>query len=192
MKNNFDFFDKDINPVSYTHLDVYKRQANDSLNRAQATKSTIQDLNQAFSDVNGWQTAYALEAHRQDPRAAVAANAPTRKAYVDSYAATKAKLDGVDLSHLTGDEKALVDVIKKKYAAFGELDAKVVAGFQAGTPQAVAAADTLVMEDEFVIYGELTEAAGKLTAALDRDVEQAQASADRTANTCLLYTSRCV
>lgn len=131
------------------------------------------DLRFQAADMNGWQTAYALDAVRQVPDATSDSGA-SRKAFLASAARLRKDLDAVGGQDLTDVERAQLDAARAAYDEFMRVDGQIVAGYRAGTPAGVAAANDLVMGREIELYDTIATNAQAVAESTMADADAAQ------------------
>ena len=103
--------------------------------------SHVETIKYYDGDVSGWQVAYAWDARRIGPVAAVQPDSGNRAGYLADADALRAELDAVPTEVLTGDEAAILDQIVADWDAFFAIDDKVVALYEQNTPETTAAAE---------------------------------------------------
>jgi methyl-accepting chemotaxis protein len=111
-----------------------------------AAASLAQELKFQAADLNGWQTAYALDLALGKPDAA-ADTATSRAAFLASaerFAELLAELQSLDLvAEMEDDTKT----VAADFEEFMAIDDRVIAGYRLGTPEAQAASNQLVLGD---------------------------------------------
>ncbi|MET8149976.1 methyl-accepting chemotaxis protein [Actinoplanes sp. NPDC049668] len=145
--------------------------ASDRVAEAARIRSHAQTAKFRTADFAGWQTGYAFDFLREVP-GATDDKVGQRKEFLASTAAFR-----TDLSALTGDplaarERSTVADLQESFGAFLKVDQKIIAGYRAGTPASIAAANALAS-------GESLEWMTKIVQGADTLVDLATSRADR-------------
>src|SRR4051794_9068682 len=156
--------------------------AGDSLNEVSELESaasfaqTIQTFN---ADVSGWQVAYAWDARRVGPAAAVAlTEGGNRAGFLDVGERLRAELAKAPTDIFTEDELAITDEIDAKWDDFFALDDQAAALYAQDTPASTDAADTLILNEGFGVYYELIDLTTALRESLVDRVHAAHTAAE--------------
>jgi methyl-accepting chemotaxis protein len=161
----------------------------DGLDTAGDTRAEVSELQDAASfvqgietfnaDVSGWQVSYAWDARRiGGPAAVQPAEGGNRAGFLDISERLRAALADAPLETYTAEEVAIAEKIDAQWEVFFSVDERAVALYQQGTPAAIEAADTLILNEGFGVYYELLDLTSALRDSLDSRVEAAQAAAD--------------
>ncbi|SNR71347.1 methyl-accepting chemotaxis protein [Blastococcus mobilis] len=157
----------------------------DEVSALEAAASSVQSIQTYNADVSGWQVAYAWDARRIGPAAAVQ---PTpggnRAGFLDISERLRAELTKAPTEVYTEDEVALADEIDAKWDTFFTLDEQAAALYAQNTAATTDAADTLILNEGFGVYYELIDLTNALHESLENRVEVARLAAeDRQAQT---------
>ena len=139
-------------------------------------------------DVSGWQVAYAWDARRIGPLAAVAPDAANRAGYLADAQALRDELSKMPTDVLTAKEAPIFDKIVADWDTFFALDDQVVALYQQNTPASTDAADAKILGDVYKVYYEIFDLTEKLRGSLQSRVAAATVAAaeDRTRSTWIM------
>ncbi|MFN8073910.1 MAG: methyl-accepting chemotaxis protein [Kineosporiaceae bacterium] len=148
-----------------------------------------------LADMNGWQTAYALDVAKQGP-AAAADSAPSRASYLRSTAEVQEAVAAITEHerHLTPDQRAQLAAVRSNLATFLDLDTKIIGYYRSGTPADLAQGDKLVLKDEIELFTAAADAGKALSeslqqaAAADRDEVHATTARSRALTLAVLLT----
>ncbi|RMI12470.1 methyl-accepting chemotaxis protein [Cellulomonas triticagri] len=152
--------------------------ANQQIADLQQVSTQVGEIRTMNSDVTGWQVAYAWDSRRIGGPEAVSTANPNRAGYLDSVETLRATLDAVDTSLLTADESAVYAQIPPLWEEFFAVDDQVVAAYTEGTPEAVDAADALVVGPGYDVYYAIGDATTQLLDSLrERTVTATEAAA---------------
>lgn len=133
------------------------------------------------ADWNGWQTAYSFDANL-DPGSTEATTGGSLAAFLTSAEALDAALAQLATAPgLTGAEKDHVAAASAGFAEFMTIDEEIVGSYREGTPEAVAAANELVLVDEIAVYGEVASSLQRLSDSLSERSMAAAARAESSA-----------
>jgi len=159
-------------------------EARDRMSALGQAASHAQEIEYFNADVSGWQTAYAWDARRIGPVAAVQADNGNRAGFLDISDKLRAELAKMPLEVLTSEEKALFDKINTGWDTFFTLDEQVSALYAQDTPKSTDAADALILGDSYNVYFELIDVTHQLRQSLEaRTAAAGQAAVDRQADT---------
>ena len=134
------------------------------------------------ADFNGWQTAYALDV-ALGTKGATSDDGSSRAAFLASAAGFGRELDALRAAPLTARQRDLADRAATGFAEFMRVDAEVIAGYRAGTPQGRAAADALVLGREIELFDGVAEQVGSLTQTVATQARSDAAAARSAAAT---------
>jgi methyl-accepting chemotaxis protein len=147
-------------------------------------RSHTQQVEYYNGDVSGWQVAYAWDARRIGPVAAVRPDAGNRAGFLADAEALRAELDRMPVDVLTRDEAAKYEAIKADWDKFFAFDDKAVALYNQNTAASTDAADALILGDSYNVYFEIIDLTTKLRASVEkRLVAAAQAADDQQSTT---------
>src|SRR3954452_2765148 len=163
------------------------------LNSAGMARGDIQKLNDVQmhtqeieyfnADVSGWQTAYAWDARKIGPIAAVAPTSENRKGFLAVLGGLQAELQKMPTADLTPDEAKLFEAIQAQWTAFSAIDDQAVALYSQNSPDSTTAADTLITGDGYNVYFQLLDLTKQLRTSVDERVAAAgRAAADEQAS----------
>jgi methyl-accepting chemotaxis protein len=147
--------------------------ASDRISTAMRLSRVAMEAKFRTADVAGWQAGYAFDFNRGVPDAA-SDGVGQRKSFVDSAAALADGYATLADAGLTGPERDLLGRAQQAFERFMTIDARIVQGYRAGTPQAVAAANALASGESLDAFGEAATATGDLA---DRITERGLATA---------------
>ena len=133
----------------------------------------VQEIKYFNADVSGWQVAYAWEAAKGDPRAAVQPDAPTRAGYIDVAKRFRAFLADINTDYLTAKENALLDSARTDLEMFFEMDDEIVALYEKATDASVAKANELILGPSWDVYYRVLESTADLIASVEKRSEAA-------------------
>jgi methyl-accepting chemotaxis protein len=152
-----------------------------------ATEHVLQ-LKFRAGEVNGLQSAYALEAVRSG--ADVQDATGSRRSFLASVASFREELVTLEADEALADRRADVRQISDDFEQLLEDDARIVELFGRGTPAARTEASALVLAD--VSYQRIAEAADRLDVGVrekaERQTADAIATSDRTRTTLIVVS----
>jgi methyl-accepting chemotaxis protein len=131
------------------------------LRQAADTATISERLKYDAADVNGWQSAYALDISR-NLKAARTDAAPSRKAFVASEASFNADMKSLRSTSLDGAERTALAKITAGATQFGATDGQIWKLYKKNDQSADAQANTLVLGREVQLYNQVTAAVDKL------------------------------
>src|SRR5581483_4401370 len=117
------------------------------------------------ADFNGWQTAYAFDIIR-GLKGATADNASSRSAFLHSAASFRRELGLLSSERLTPAERTQATAALRAFDAFMATDVTVIADYRLGTPQAIKAANALVLGREITLFGQVSTSSDQLVALI--------------------------
>jgi methyl-accepting chemotaxis protein len=142
------------------------------------------------ADVAGWQTGYAFDFSRGVP-GALSDTSGQRKEFLASAAVLRTGYATVAQSALSAPEQALLAQARQAFEAFLNIDGRIVAGYRAGTPASVKAADNLASGESLDAFGKASAATSDLAQQIRADglrtTQDAEASA-RHGEQIVIYT----
>ncbi len=127
------------------------------------------------ADMAGWQTGYAFDVNR-GVTGAERDDVGQRAEFLASTSAFRDDLEAIAAYDLTPAETELLDVARTEFDAFTAVDARIIAGYRAGTPDAVLAANDLASGESLEHFGALADAVAELA---DSTRSRGEAAADR-------------
>ena len=154
------------------------RQQVDRLGDALGHAQTMEYYN---ADVSGWQVAYAWDARRVGPVAAVAEDSGNRAGFLDVTDGLRAELEAMPRENLTADEAAIYDRITTEWDRFFEIDGQVAALYSQNTPPTTEAADALILGDGYDVYFGIIDLTRELKESLQDRITAATAEAQSEA-----------
>ena len=149
------------------------------------------ELKFGAADFYGWQTAYAFDAFRTGP-SAVEDGAENRRRFLastESFREELARLQGADIDAV---EARLAEQLDEHFAAFMQLDERIVELHRQDTDAARQEATTLALEDTMVIFDRITEDTDALTDDVRDDARlnaERAADAESTARMIVILTA---
>ncbi|WP_460461561.1 HAMP domain-containing protein, partial [Angustibacter peucedani] len=153
------------------------------LDRLQELSGALHQVRFYNADVGGWQTAYAWDARKGDPKKAVSDTSTSRAGYLKSTQALRDTLAGMPKDVMTDDEQAALARIQVLWAQFFSTDDTVVAYYAQGDPLSVDRAEATIAGPEHGIYYSINDETDALVASVtkraDAEVAAATATADR-------------
>ncbi|MBN1094544.1 methyl-accepting chemotaxis protein [Blastococcus sp. TML/M2B] len=156
--------------------------AGDSLDEVTALADAadfVQSVQTYNADVSGWQVSYAWDARRLG---GVAAVQPTeggnRAGFLDISEKLRVELSDAPTEVLTDDERAVVEQIDARWDDFFALDDQAAALYAQDTPEAIDAADQVILQDGFGVYYDLLDLTSTLRESLDDRLADARTAAD--------------
>jgi methyl-accepting chemotaxis protein len=154
----------------------------------QDARSRTQEIEYYNGDVSGWQVAYAWDARRIGPVAAVKPDAGNRAGFLADSALLEGVLKKMPTDVLTRAEKANFETIVADWDKFFAFDDKVVALYNQATPASTDAADALILGDSYNVYFEIIDLTHKLRSSVEKRAGAAvvAANAQQTRTTWLI------
>jgi methyl-accepting chemotaxis protein len=113
------------------------------------------------ADMAGWQTGYAFDFTRGVPDA-LSDSVGQRQQFLASAAALRTDYTTLGGAALSGPERSLLDKARQAFDTFLRIDGRIIAGYRAGTPAAVKAADALASGASLDAFGTAAEATSDL------------------------------
>jgi methyl-accepting chemotaxis protein len=142
------------------------------------------------ADMAGWQTGYAFDFARGVP-GALSDNSGQRKQFLASAAALRAGYAAVAQATLTASERDLLGQARQAFESFMTIDSRIVAGYRAGTPASIKAADDLATGDSLTAFDRASTATDDLAEQISADgvrtTQEAEASAQH-GQRIMIYT----
>jgi methyl-accepting chemotaxis protein len=153
--------------------------------RIGAALGEVQQIEYYDGDVSGWQVAYAWDARRIGPQAAVAADNGNRAGFLSDAKLLKTELTKVPTGVLTPAEASTFATLVADWGTFFAFDDQVVALYQQNTPAGTDAADALILGDSYNVYFDILKKTGELKKSLQQReaAATAAASAQQTSTT---------
>ncbi|GGK33100.1 chemotaxis protein [Pilimelia terevasa] len=142
--------------------------------RATELSRDVTALTYRAADLNGWQTAYALDVGRHGP-AAAGDTAANRQAFLVAAAVVETEYARTYAEMVSPEARAHAAAFRTAFADFMALDARIVARYRTGRPADRAAADALVVGDAVATYQRMVregEAAGRASVARADGIRQ--------------------
>jgi methyl-accepting chemotaxis protein len=153
------------------------------LTRLHALVRQVHTQNFYNADIASWQLAYAWDAERGDPKAAVDPSAMNREGFLQSKDKINKLLRELESAALTGPEHEHLVAITAQWAHYFDVDERVVAAY---TAHDNATATELLNGESYPVYVEIVKHSTALQASIEDRASaaaanaQQQASADRT------------
>ncbi|KSW19428.1 methyl-accepting chemotaxis protein [Cellulomonas sp. B6] len=157
--------------------------ATERIDELLAATQAVGEVRMYNSDVNGWQSAYAGDAHRVGGPAAVLPTSESRRQYLASADALRTSLTGLEAQGavLEPAQREAISQVADLWEKFFALDDQVVADYEANDLEA---GDAIVQKDAIALYGQI----GQLTQTLQDDVEALAEAANDNATTVTTRT----
>ncbi len=137
-----------------------------------------QEMSYYNADVSGWQTAYAWDARRVGPQAAVAPDSANHTGFLDVAGRMRTELEAAPTDVFAADETEVYEQIVDQWDTFFTVDDQAAALYAQGTPAATDAADALILDQGYGVYFDILELTGELRASLEQRVDEATAVAE--------------
>jgi methyl-accepting chemotaxis protein len=153
-------------------------QTRDEVDALGEARSHTQQIEYYNGDVSGWQVAYAWDARRIGPVAAVAPDAGNRAGFLADADKLRAELELMPTEVLTEEEAAIFTTIRDDWDTFFAFDDQVVALYNQDTPASTDAADALILGDSYNVYFEIIDLTAQLRQSVEQRLEQATRAAD--------------
>jgi methyl-accepting chemotaxis protein len=154
-----------------------QRRATDRLVQLKDVSRQAMQVKFRSADFNGWQTAYAFDIVRGEPKATDDASA-ARVAFLASAASFRSELDDLSGKPISAAQRGLIADCVRLFEQFMTLDRQVIEGYRVGTPAGTGAANTLVAIDEIRIFNEIAGVVDRLVTGIDTETAAAVAAAD--------------
>jgi len=151
------------------------------IDRLHGLRAGTQEMKYYNADVSGWQTAYAWEARKAGPTAAIDPANANRAGYLDVAARLQEALTTAPTDVMNATERGAYDEILAGWDAFFAADDDVVALYAQDTPETTAQADDLIVGDAYAIYFDILDDTATLLDSVDHRVEDAQAATNAMA-----------
>jgi methyl-accepting chemotaxis protein len=151
------------------------------LDQLHGLRSWVQDVKYFNADVTGWQTAYAWDARKAGPAAAIDPANANRAGYLDVAQRLRESLTTAPTDVMRAAERTRYEEILAGWDTFFAGDDDVVALYAQGTPESVTQADELITGPLYAVYFDILEDTAALLDSVDQRVQAAQASTDATA-----------
>ena len=141
-------------------------QSSASTELSQSVRSTREAMQVKFraADFNGWQTAYAFDVVR-GLNNATSDSSPSRKAFLASAAAFRRELAALSGEQLTAAERRNANGAKNAFDQFMATDNQVISLYRQGTPEAIKAANALVLGREITLFNDISAHTSALDAS---------------------------
>ncbi len=138
-------------------------------------RTWVQEMQYYNADVSGWQTAYAWDARKIGPKAAVDPSSANRAGYLDDVDRLRETLQSAPTEVMSTDERAVYDDVVASWEDFFAADDRVVELYAQDTPATTQQADDLVVGDGYAIYFDILEQTATLLDSVDQRAEDARA-----------------
>ncbi|MFD2093155.1 methyl-accepting chemotaxis protein [Blastococcus deserti] len=143
---------------------------------------TVARIETASADMSGWQAAYAWEARRIGPAAAVADTAENRGGFLASREALEQELAAFPADDLTADEAAIFERLQQAMVAYSEIDDRAVAEYAQGTPAGMVAGEAVISGDGLTAFYDVWTLTTELKTLLTERMAGTAADAAETHN----------
>ncbi|MGY1744711.1 methyl-accepting chemotaxis protein [Blastococcus sp. SYSU D00695] len=138
----------------------------------------VQRIEYYNADVSGWQTAYAWDARRVGPLAAVDPASENRKGFLEISDGLRQELDAMPVEVLDRQEAATYGQILDAWDEFFSVDERAAAQYQLGTAAGTDAGDAVILDEGFAIYHEIIALTHDLESGLSDRVDAAMEAAE--------------
>ena len=167
------------------------RATADEVERLHDLRSWTEAMRYYNADVSGWQTAYAWEARKAGPLAAIDPENPNRAGYLADVEALEAELLLAPTEVMVPAEREAYERILEQWDAFFVGDDRVVALYGQNTDASTTEADEYIVGDVYAIYFTILEDTAALSDSVDARLDVATEAADATATraTVLLWST---
>ncbi|MEP7762431.1 methyl-accepting chemotaxis protein [Sanguibacter sp. 25GB23B1] len=154
-------------------------------------RSWTEEMRYYNADVSGWQTAYAWEARKAGPLAAIDPENANRAGYLADVEALEAALLLAPTDVMAPVEREAYERILEQWDAFFAGDDRVVALYGQNTDATTTEADEYIVGDLYSIYFTILEDTAALSDSVDARLDVATQAADATATraTVLLWST---
>ncbi|RZU53512.1 PAS domain S-box-containing protein [Krasilnikovia cinnamomea] len=156
-----------------------QRQANRQITEAAELRNDALRAKFRIADLNGWQTAYALDTVSGVPNATDDA-VGQRARFLASAAAFRQDLDRMAAHPLSTAQRQQLTAAEDAFNHFMELDARIVSGYRSGVPARIAASTELVTGEELLWYERAATAVEQLAGQAQAAVDAGATAARRT------------
>jgi methyl-accepting chemotaxis protein len=153
-------------------------EARDKVIALTSALSHTQQIEYYNGDVSGWQVAYAWDARRIGPAAAVQPDNGNRAGYLTDSAALVEELTKMPTEVLTAEEAAIFATITADWDKFFAFDDQIAALYAQDTPASTDAADALILGDSYDVYFHIIELTGELRKSVDARLAAAAEAAE--------------
>ncbi|WP_433376663.1 methyl-accepting chemotaxis protein [Actinoplanes sp. CA-142083] len=153
---------------------------------ADATSATALMAKFRTADFAGWQTGYAFDTIR-GVAGATDDTVGQRAAFLASTAAFGDDLAALRAHRLSSAELALADGVDQSFEQFMAVDQRIIAGYRAGTPAAIAKANNLASGESLDWMGKIIDSVDQLVASTAARSTAAQREADDAAGTARTF-----
>jgi diguanylate cyclase (GGDEF)-like protein len=158
-----------------------EHEGRDKLSSAFALTRQMLELKHLAAELNGWQTAYALEIWRNTPGALTDTH-PARAAFLAAANTFRAKLAAIDTMRLTMDESRHFFAANRAFEQYMRLQERIVAAYRREVPELRAFANTLVLGPEILLYEQTAELVAELADRVVTRGERASVEAARASD----------
>ena len=171
-----------IGAITFVGLSGGSSQSSASAQLSTGVRLTREAMQVKFrgADFNGWQTAYAFDVIR-GLSGATSDSASSRKAFLASAGAFQHELGILDNEPQTPAEQGATDAVKSAFKQFMATDGQVIALYRRGTPEAIKAANALVLGREITLFEQVSSNTDRLVASVRAQAANASAAASSAA-----------
>jgi diguanylate cyclase (GGDEF)-like protein len=153
------------------------REAESALNASLDSSHAVLELKFRIADMNGWQTASALEFERGKWHAD---ESPSRKHFVESARAFDEQLKRVEQFLFDPEERRILKRLSDSYAQFMSTDAEIIKGFRSGDPARIIEAHEKVLGFEVETFKYIAALADALVRAVQSRTDHHLSHQERT------------
>ena len=159
-----------------------QRTSENDLVAAQRAVETVLELKYEAADVNGRQTAYALDANRGNGTG-LSDTSGTRKSFLDAVAKLRSQLAKVEANSDLDIHANQVQEISDAFNRYMQNDDRIVALYRTGTAPTRASANQLIAGDELSLYNTIARGAERLDSDVRAESKRLGTSAQHKLST---------
>ncbi len=163
--------------VGYSASDSNWKSAQAALERAHTVSNAALELKFQSADLNGWQTAYALDFARRSPAAVPLLR---RQEFLASTRRFGKQMDEVRRLLRTREEEATMAELVETFRAFMAADVEIFAAFQSGDPERVRLAHDDVLGAEIDRFEKIARLTDTLVALIQERTQESLDVSDQT------------
>ncbi|MGN8244987.1 methyl-accepting chemotaxis protein [Cellulomonas soli] len=133
-------------------------------------------------DIASWQLSYIWDVYRLGAAEGLADGSANLQGMRDSRATLEDALAAVDTSLLTSSEQETFAQVQDLWSQFDAIDTQMQQTYAAGTPEALAEADALLLGDGYTVYFAISDATKALVDSLGERTSAVVADAEHQAS----------
>jgi methyl-accepting chemotaxis protein len=157
------------------------QQSAQEIDELHGLRTWVKDMKYYNADVSGWQTAYAWDARKVGPVAAIDPANANRAGYLEIADELRDSLTAAPTDVMDADERAVYEEILAGWDTFFAGDDDVVALYAQDTPETTTQADELIVGDLYAVYFDILDDTATLLDSVDHRVQAAQVSSEASA-----------